>query len=297
MPKITKEDLTVELASVLIVMARQIQLWSHRTDLPAQFVGLDEDALEGSQLAAIDLTRFPMAQRVLEMHSYAFAPTDDDSPNLTALHELADMLAGLPREDFSGDLGAFPGINNDSKIQDVCQAAWARAAIDGIDEGLTSTLSTRQIALLAGMTEGAVRNAMTQSGEGGLRAIPKSKPVSFEVDEARRWLAGRRGFHPTPTGSNDDPILNERLRTFERMEQLTDFIERRAARRYGDFAKLVETMQWDMSQVMAWRDGSYRFDADEATVLAEALGADTPTFVGKAIELSLRRDAAKEHVQ
>ena len=43
MSKVTKEDLTVELASVLIVMARQIQLWSHRTDLPAEFLGLDED--------------------------------------------------------------------------------------------------------------------------------------------------------------------------------------------------------------------------------------------------------------
>lgn len=295
---VNRKDLEIELASVLIVMARQVELWTERAELSASYIG----AQEGIMMLDVNpnevvLTRFPMAQRVLEAHGYAFAPTGDDAPDLTDLHGLADMLSGLPREDFSGGISAFPNVGGNTNIEDVCQAVWARAAIDGIDDGLTIALSTKQLALLADMTEGAVRNAMTLSGEAGLTAIPKSKPVRVDVDEARRWLSGRRGFHPTPVGRQNDPILNERLRAFDRIEQLSDFIERHAIRLHGGLSELANTVSWDVSAIMAWRNGTYKFDAAQAYVLGNALGADAPTFSGKALELALRRDVDKEDGQ
>ena len=201
------------------------------------------------------------------------------------------MLAGLPREDFDGSVPAFPNQGGTSHIADVCDAVWARAAIDGFDEGLTTSLSTRQVALLADMTEGAVRNAMTQGGEAGLKAIPKSKPVRFDIDEARRWLAGRRGFVPTPTGPTDDPILNERLRMYDRMEQLTDFIDRHARRLHGGIDGLVVELGWSHAATKTWCNGTFTFDQAMAQQLGAALGADISTFSGKCLELSLRRDA------
>lgn len=298
MPIVNRKDLETELTSVIIVMARQVELWTERPDLAASYIGAQEGIMMlDVNPNEVDLSRFPMAQRVLDAHGYAFAPTGDDALDLTDLHELADMLSGLPREDFSGDISAFPNVGGNTNIEDVCQAVWARAAIDGIDDGLTNALSTKQIALLADMTEGAVRNAMTLTGEAGLTAIPKSKPVRVDVDEARRWLSGRRGFHPTPIVSQNDPILNERLRAFDRIEQLSDFIERHAIRLHSGFSELANTVSWDVSEIIAWRNGTYKFDAARAIVLGKALGADAPTFSGKALELALRRDLNKEEAK
>ena len=297
MPKFSKQDLEIELASVVMVMARQIEIWTDRSDFVNAFLHTSQDrlALDFSP-SEIDLLSFPMAQRVLGAYGYAFAPTGDDSPDLDALHELADMLAGLPREDFGGDVPSFPNIHSESRIADVCTAVWARAAIDGTDDGLTTAISTRQLALLADMSEGAVRNAMTLSGEAGLKAIPKSKPVSVVIDEARRWLSGRRGFCSTPVGMGDDPILNERLRAFDRMEQLTDFIARHSLRLHGGLAKLADVLNWHESEVKAWASGTYQFDAAHAEALGKAIGADGPTFTGKAIELALRRNFGSEGI-
>lgn len=295
MAKFSKQDLQTELASALIVIGRQIELWSDDLKLATDFLSCGHETLAlDLRPDDIDVRRFPMAQRILKAYDYAFAPTADDAPDLDGLHELADMLAGLPREDFSGNISAFPSIGNESKIRDVCEAVWARAAIDGIDDGLTTELSIRQLALLADMTEGAVRNAMTLSGETGLAAIPKSKPVRFDVDEARRWLSGRRGFVRTPSGPTNDPILNERLRMFERMEQLTDFIDRHAQRVFGSFRELVRAVGLeDEARAATWLDGTYQFDRETACALGSALGADASTFAGKTLELSLRRDFGK----
>lgn len=169
-------------------------------------------------------------------------------------------------------------------MSDVLDAASARAAIDGQEGTWSGDLSIRQVALLADITEGAVRNALSQTGAASLTAVPGAKPVRISVDEARRWLPGRRGYLPTPTGPSDDPIMNERLRGFDRMEQLTDFISRHAARRIGSTEALG-------AAAAAWLDGSYTFDAAFARHIAEAIGADVPTFTGKALELALRRDA------
>lgn len=295
MSKFSKQDLQTELASIIIVMGRQIELWTGNERLVADFLG---SGLQGCAVdlnpSEVDLRRFPMAQNLLNAYDYAFAPTADDVPDINALNELGDMIAGLPREDFSSNVHDFPNQGGESKIKDVCDAVWGRASIDDIDYEQTD-LSIRQVALLADMTEGAVRNAMTASGEAALAAIPKSKPVRIDVDEARRWLAGRRGFIPTPSGTADDPILNERLRSFERMEQLTDFIARHALRVFGGFPQLVDALGWaDEAEANTWLDGTYRFENSYAKTLGAALGADAPTFVGKALELSLRRDAETE---
>ena len=218
------------------------------------------------------------------MHAYAFAPTGDDLYDVNALHGMAHFLSGLPREDWDGSVHGFPGLGGPSAMSDVLDAASARAAIDGQEGTWTDDLSIRQLALLADITEGAVRNALSQGGAAGLAAVPGSKPVRVSLDEARRWLPGRRGFRPTPTGPSDDPVLNERLRGFDRMEQLTDFVGRHAARRLGSAEALG-------AEAAGWLDGSYAFDAEAACCVAETIGADGPTFVGKALELALRRDA------
>lgn len=274
-------DLHRELAATLIVQAKHIVLVTDSPDQGEAFLGCDP---EEARADAMDLSRFPISAEIEALHAYAFAPTGDDLYDVNALHGMAHFLSSLPREDWDGSVHGFPGQGSPSAMSDVLDAASARAAIDGQEGTWTDNLSIRQLALLADITEGAVRNALSQSGAAGLTAVPGAKPVRISLDEARRWLPGRRGFIPTPTGPSDDPIMNERLRAFDRMEQLTDFISRHAVRRLGSAEAL-------RAEAGAWLEGSYTFDATAASNVAEAIGADAPTFVGKALELALRRDA------
>lgn len=273
-------DLHQELAATLIVQAHQIVLVTDRPEDGKAFLGRDPDA---AQAEDIDLGRFPVAARLEALHAYAFAPTGDDLYDVNELYWLEDFLCGLPRSNWDGEVRGFPERGQTSALADVLDAASARAALDGHEQDNTPELSTRQLALLADITEGAVRNALSQGGAAGLTAVPGAKPVRVSLDEARRWLPGRRGYRPTPTGPSDDPILNERLRGFDRMEQLADFVKRHAERRLGSAEALG-------TEAVGWLDGSYTFDAAAARDIAETIGADVPTFVGKALELALRRD-------
>ncbi len=276
-------DVHLELAATLIVQAKHIVLATDSPEKGEDFLGRDP---EDARADTVDLSRFPVAAEIGALHAYAFAPTGDDLYDVNALHGMAHFLSSLPREDWDGSVHGFPGQGLPSAMSDVLDAACARAAIDGHEEVWTQELSPRQLALLADMTEGAVRNAMSQKGAAGLTAIPGAKPVRVALDEARRWLSGRRGFRATPTGPSDDPVMNERLRGFDRMEQLTDFVSRHAVRRLGATEALGE-------DAAGWIDGGYVFDVAAAHRVAEAIGADVPTFVGKALELALRRDAGE----
>lgn len=275
------DGLRLELAATLIVQAKHIVLATDSPEQGESFLGCDP---EEARAEAVDLNRFPIAAEIEALHAYAFTPTVDDLCDVNALHGLAHFLSSLPREDWDGSVHGFPAQGGPSAMADVLDAASARAALDGQEGAWNDHLSTRQLALLADITEGAVRNALSQGGAAGLTAIPGAKPVRVSLDEARRWLPGRRGFRPTPTGPSDDPVMTDRLRGFDRMEQLTDFVGRHAVRRLGS----AEVLGADAA---GWLDGSYTFDAGTARDIAVAIGADVPTFVGKALELALRRDA------
>ena len=294
MAQFTKDQLGTEIASILILQAYQSYLCSGREAAAWEFLGIVSketyEPINEVDPARIDLNRFPIAASIFGCYDYAFHPTGDDRFDPSESSTVADFLSGMPREDFNGMLSAFPNVSNTSLCADALAAADARASIDGWGWE-AGDLSIRQVALLADMTEGAVRNALAQKGDAALKAIPKSKPVRIEVDEARRWLAGRRGFRPTPKGPSDDPILNERLRGFERMAQLADFIERHAVRTHGSPDALADALGWSADELARWTDGTFAFDPDRSTALGTAIGADGPTFVGKALELSLRRDA------
>jgi len=69
------------------------------------------------------------------------------------------------------------------------------------DPGLRSTavFSVRELALLADMSEGAVRNALSAKGVASRREESK---VVVEWAEASVWLRKKRGFRPTPDAAH-----------------------------------------------------------------------------------------------
>lgn len=82
------------------------------------------------------------------------------------------------------------------------------------------------------------------------------------LDAARRWLPGRRGFSPTPTGPSDNPVMNDRLRGLDRVKQLADFVGRHAERRFGSAKAL------GIDAARCWFDGSFAFGAETARDIA-----------------------------
>ena len=62
-------------------------------------------------------------------------------------------------------------------------------------------LGLAEIALLADMDEKSVRNAANAKNPHPLRTETVGKRSMVPIEEARRWLAGRKGFVPTKTTS------------------------------------------------------------------------------------------------
>ena len=184
----------------------------------------------------------------------------------------------------AGEMHRF--MTPDGFCKTVQEMAFARWKLE-IEE--IGPFSTRELALLANMSEGAVRNAMADKDEGRLKVISGSKPVEVEHDEAKRWLIGRRGFVPTPSRLRDDPNLREKLSSIQTAVELGDMIRRHRL----VFKSLMSPslLEWPVDELSAWENGSFVFDAVRAQDLASGLDLDVPVFAGKALEVALRRDA------
>ena len=66
-----------------------------------------------------------------------------------------------------------------------------------LDLDMGESLSIEDLAILADMSERSVRNAVSASGDAQLRITKIGNSEWVDNDEARRWLAMRRGFVPT----------------------------------------------------------------------------------------------------
>jgi hypothetical protein len=141
------------------------------------------------------------------------------------------------------------------------------------------------------MTEGAVRNAIADKSDSGLKAIPGTKnPIKIEHDEAWRWLSGRRGFIPSPKRPSEDRFLTEHLRDIRSSEALGKLVQTQLWSAFGSPQAAPDALGWTTDEIEQWCRGSFRFDENRARQLSESLDFDLPLFVGKALEVSLRRD-------
>jgi len=58
---------------------------------------------------------------------------------------------------------------------------------------------------------------------------------------------------------------------------------------FGTRENALAALGWNADEFESWRDGTFAFDEAHAHQLAEAFDLDVPLFVGKALELTLRR--------
>lgn len=149
----------------------------------------------------IDLDQFPIGRIVMAMYDYGF---EQRYPIGVQMHEFKAEIEHV--EDFvlnlqSEYIGLFmhdavymgsAGDANWGALPSLYQSTAARLNLD-----MGETLSLREIAILAGMNEKSVRNALTAVGEAQLRICSFGSIELVDNDEARRWLSLRRGFVPT----------------------------------------------------------------------------------------------------
>jgi len=94
------------------------------------------------------------------------------------------------------------------------QAAVARHVLEGGQRYALSIedeigyLGLAEIALLAKMDEKSVRNAANSKNNDPLKTETIGKRSMVSVTEARRWLAGRKGYVPTRATNSQDELFD-----------------------------------------------------------------------------------------
>jgi hypothetical protein len=277
-----------ELRTIFLFEADHVLISSGETKAEA-FIGFPlGDAREYVHQPAskVDLSLFADITASFE-RGYEFA-FHRSRLNAFGEHEVQDLLVfmeGTPRIggiSSGGEMHRFMTLEGYCRM--VADAAFARWKLEWKGDD-SETFTTRELALLANMTEGAVRMAISDKSESRLKSIPGSKPVSVEFDEAKRWLSGRRGFIPWPDRPMDDRFLTRAIRDVETPKMLGQL-----ARQVAQFRPPQGLLDagWTEDEIKAWFDGSFAFDADRARLIAQSLDIDVPMFVGKALEVSLR---------
>jgi hypothetical protein len=298
MARFAKEEMLNELRTIFLYEADHI-LMGAGSQSAENFIGFPVP--EGRQYCfespdKVDLSRFQITDKFVRGYDVAFAPSVLTALEGSEFQDLIVFMQGTPRVggiSAGGETHRF--MTPDGYCQMVADAAFARWKLEWDESGAGShTFTTRELALLSNMTEGAVRNAIADKTN-GLRSIPGSKPVSIEHDEALRWLQERRGFIPTPERARDDRSLTEHLRNIQSPHVLGKLIERQLWSTFGSPDAAPAALGWTVDEIGQWCRGSFQFDESRARQLGQALDFDVPLFVGKVLEVSLRRSSSTEN--
>ena len=238
----------------------------------------------------VDLALFSKITASFERgYEFAFSPGRLNTFGEDEVQDLLIFMDGTPRVGGIGSGGeTHRFMTPDGYCRMVADAAFARWKLEWKGDH-SETFTTRELALLANMTEGAVRMANSDKSDNRLKSIPGSKPVAVEFDEAKRWLSGRRGFIPWPDHANDDQFLIRSIRDAETPKAFGRLIRQAAHFQAPD--QLAEITGLPAQEIKAWFDGAFVFDTQCARQLAQSLELDVPLFVGKALEVSLRSNA------
>lgn len=180
-----------------------------------RMLGLGEDESLRDVIDRFDPTRIRMARHLSVYYEYAYdarVPAGH-AENVDPYTNLAEHL-----RDFSGMFGPdanyfdlcldVVGLDPNTETGFLADMISRWEARHSLDDG--SELSITQLALLADMNERSVRNAASLDGEARLTLKPDQMVSN---GEARRWLAGRRGFRPTDVRElrDDSDMTDEQL--------------------------------------------------------------------------------------
>lgn len=294
MAEFTKEQLLDELRTIFLFEADHV-LISSGAAKAAAFIGFppgDKGEYVHEPASKVDLSLFANITGSFE-RAYEFV-FNRSRLNTFGEHEVQDLqvfMEGTPRVggiSSGGEMHRF--MTPDGHCRAVADAALARWKLEWAGDE-SAKFTTRELALLANMSEGAVRMAISDKTEGRLKTIPGSKPVAVDFAEAKRWLSGRRGFIPWPERAADDRFLTRAIRDAETPKVFARLIHQVAG--FEPAEKLADKLGWSAAEVQPWLDGAFAFDVDRAGQIAKVLQLDVPMFVSKALEVTLRAEGGR----
>lgn len=292
MGRFNKEEMLDELRTIFLFEADHVLISSGETKAKS-FIGFpvgDQGEYLHEPPKKVDLALFSEITGSFQRgYEFAFNPSRLNSFEEHEVQDLLVFMNGTPRVGGIGSGGeTHRFMTPDGYCRMVADTAFARWKLEWKSDG-SEPFSTRELALLANMTEGAVRMAISDKSDNRLKSIPGSKPVAVEFDEAKRWLSGRRGFIPWPDRPDDDQFLARAIRDAETPKAFGRLIHQVADFKAPD--QLAQKTGLPAEEIKAWFDGTFVFDTERARNLAQSLELDVPLFVGKALEVSLRSTA------
>lgn len=239
----TTQDVRNNLIAILYGIASTLDI-QVREGAGAAMLGLPEGTPVSHypDFANFDLSKFSFARDIEEVYSYAFhgelgalgqygISDDSEDGNLGRLAALCE-IAGYDQfkrniEDFEDSVIGTDAANNRA-LESMVKLAQARDSLDH-----SSTISLQNIAVLSGLNERSVRNAMYADGNSMLAAVRNAEgELVVNSQEALSWLKGRRNFKetvqigtkrmlPATLGANEImPFLNAQFHEFYQVKNL-----------------------------------------------------------------------------
>lgn len=188
---ISFDEYVSEVQRAILLIADHIA-WLRDDNAAAAFAGFETaSSYADEDPAKVDLRAFTSGGRLLLMYDFAVGsgellPSDDFEE--TALQSLISLI---PRTDALGAPIAWP---DDPAVVRVLDLFRARRKLDEPQLRDEATFTVRELALLADMTEGAVRNALSN---GELASRRSGGKVVVGWQDAAIWLPKKRGYRPT----------------------------------------------------------------------------------------------------
>lgn len=287
MSLVSKERVFVEMRAILAAEAAWICSIFGEDSFAKPELAAAARAAERGDLKSVGgaLERTEIGYHLSEAYSYAFDPQPHHTKDV--IEPLVTSLLDFLRPAYA------QGQINIRYLQEVpehcdrlLEAVVARYTLDHTD----ADLMIPQIALLADMSEGSVRNASRAEGEARLETYNDGKRTYVPHAEALRWLKGRRGYRPTPL-EKADPVGAGDIQAAQSTGELGALLTRLRTHQNRSESDLASELSWSLEKLRAWECGTFEFGVEDSKSLAKALGLDPVVFVPKAVELALRRDA------
>ncbi len=279
-PPFTKEEMASELREILMVQASQIAHLGMKEAAWA-YLGFECDLGPVTQptrdeVEKIDLQRFAAWQYLSTACDYGFQVGLCWGYGESENHDIVALAEGITPAACYGDRSPYLEANSKCRhVVDLAIGRWSLEVGDG------RALTVRQLALLAGMSEAAVRNSLS--------AEKIRTPVN--PDEALRWLMARKGFIPTRTEENQQAFWVAHTRSFLSAARFGSGLQailadlkltpQAAAKKAGVKTEVMHAL-------IAERHASA--DIESFLKIGAALNLDAPYFAGQAVEVALRRN-------
>jgi hypothetical protein len=179
-----------EIKSGLLLIANAI--WALKGDgAEKEFLGfarsMERSATDAEQ---IDLKDFNGGWPLVLMYDFAYANTGIQ-PSDYEIDRLAFFIDFVPKLDPDGG----PSVWDGQACRDILTMVRARMRLEDTPANRKESFSVRELALLADMSEGAVRNSLS-GAKMSAKGSGRSGGVSWK--EAAAWLEKRREFRPSP---------------------------------------------------------------------------------------------------